>query len=142
MGRAPKVGEAFNECDWCGIESTLAAVYTDAFPQLRTGGRTESAEAESPPSTQLYALRSRAAVAGVGLGSRAQPSDAISALAHILATASGGIRDSNPAASGVMDLSESQGPIKKRLKVGLQGMRVTRKAAASKAARMPPTSSH
>ena len=96
----------------------MCLLNTDAFSQLRDLERTESAEAESPPNTQLYALRSRAAAAGAGLGSRLQPSDAVSALPHVPVAVSGGIRDSTPAASGVMDLSESQGPIKKRLKVG------------------------
>ncbi len=85
--------------------------------------RAESAEAESPPNTQLYALRSRgAAAANTIFGAASAHVQAGPARAAVqLSTVSGGgggtVRDVAAAASDAMDLSESQGPIKTRLKV-------------------------
>ncbi len=85
--------------------------------------RAESAEAESPPNTQLYALRSRGAAAAAHPtfppAAGQHPSAAGPARSpHHAATVSGGmLTDAAAAASDAMDMSVSQGPIKTRLKV-------------------------
>ena len=74
--------------------------------------RAESAEAESPPNAQLYALRSRgAAAANAAFAAAAAHAPAGPASAAAVQ------HSAMAAASEAMDLSESQGPIKTRLKV-------------------------
>ncbi len=83
--------------------------------------RAESAEAESPPNTQLYALRSRGAATNATLAAAAGQHLGAAGLArspHHAANESGGVMaDAAAAASDAMDMSVSQGPIKTRLKV-------------------------
>ena len=110
-------------CDGVQEETEIVCATTaDAFPQPGIE-RAESAEAESPPNTQLYALRSRVAIGAFpalpGPSSRAQAPARGSLSPGFPPAASGagpggGERES---VSLAMDLSESQGPIKKRLKV-------------------------
>lgn len=89
----------------------------EAVPRARALGRAVSAEAESPQNPQLYGLRSRAAAGAAAPAPRPQPVDRLSPLPRFPVAAGMLLPDPTPAASGVMDLSESQGPIKKRLKV-------------------------
>ena len=89
--------------------------------------RAESAEAESPPNTQLYALRSRGAAAAnstFGAAAAHLPAGpARAAVQHSTVSGGGGVvREGAAAVSDAMDLSESQGPIKTRLKVPSQGV--------------------
>ena len=92
--------------------------HADGFGRC-TLERAESAEAESPPNTQLYALRSRgaAAVNHTFAPAAAHLPAAPARSPHQPTLSSGMLMDVAAAASDAMDLSESQGPIKTRLKV-------------------------
>ena len=80
--------------------------------------RAESAEAESPPNMQLYALRSRGAATFVAAAAPAPSGGPAARSPHHAATVSGGmLTEATAAASDAMDMSVSQGPIKTRLKV-------------------------
>ena len=96
--------------------------------------RAESAEAESPPNTQLYALRSRSAANATvaahatfaaAAGQHPPAGGGPARSPYHAATVSCGITtDAAAAASEAMDMSVSQGPIKTRLKVRLSAQDV------------------